>query len=195
MKKTVPVLSDSELIESLKNRKDNGIRLIYSSYKTEFIYFIRGKFQVNANEADEIFQASLVTLMENCISGKLTELTSTLKTYFFSIGRYKCLDYLKRKSRNNPFSFEQFVQIDDEDEERTSKEEFESRLELITSILKDLGEPCYPLLKLFYFEKRSWEEISGIMGYKDDHSAKNMKYKCMKKIKQIINQKLNKIDE
>lgn len=52
----------------------------------------------------------------------------------------------------------------------------------------NLGERCQLLLKLFYFERKTFKEIAEIMAM-DEASARNAKYRCqeqLKKMTQII---------
>ncbi len=46
-----------------------------------------------------------------------------------------------------------------------------------------MGEPCAPLLLLFYWDKLTWEDIALQLHYKDANSAKSQKYKCIQKLK------------
>jgi len=48
-----------------------------------------------------------------------------------------------------------------------------------------LGDACQQILRLFYFMKKSMEEITGIMGYKNADTVKNQKYKCMQRLKKV----------
>ena len=50
---------------------------------------------------------------------------------------------------------------------------------------KDTYQECKSLLKLFYFEKKSMEEISELINI-TDASARNKKYRCMQKLKTIV---------
>lgn len=177
---------DNEIINFLQSDLERGIDLIYSYYKIDFCSWIISKFNVAKEEAEEIFQASLLALIENLKSGKLSSFSSSLKTYLFSIGKNKCLDYLKKKKRYTVFSFYKFVLYDDGDQELIRKKEFEDKLNLVLEILEEIGPPCYVLLSMFYYENKNWASIANALGYKDEHSARSMKYKCIQKIRKLI---------
>jgi hypothetical protein len=49
-----------------------------------------------------------------------------------------------------------------------------------------LGEPCHELLGFYYFGRKTMEEISTIMGYKNPDTAKNQKYKCMERLRKMV---------
>ena len=60
------------------------------------------------------------------------------------------------------------------------------KLETIKKAIQDLGDPCKKLLELFYFNNLSNDEIAEIMDYKNGNTVKNLKYKCIQRIKKAI---------
>jgi len=60
------------------------------------------------------------------------------------------------------------------------------RIRKILKTIDALSEPCKTILELFYFKGYTIEEISQIMGYKNKNTTKNMKYKCIMKVKKIV---------
>jgi len=59
--------------------------------------------------------------------------------------------------------------------------------ELVSKAIESLGDPCKQLLELYYFENHSWETIAYLMKYSSAASARNQKYKCLERIRKIIN--------
>jgi DNA-directed RNA polymerase specialized sigma24 family protein len=62
----------------------------------------------------------------------------------------------------------------------------ENRLLLL---LERSGEKCLTLLRSFYFEKSSIQELKLRFGFRSEHSASVQKYKCIEKIRETIKQK------
>lgn len=58
--------------------------------------------------------------------------------------------------------------------------------ELVAKLVASLGEQCQQILRLYYFERRSMQEVAEITGFKDEQKARNKKYKCMKALKDLI---------
>jgi hypothetical protein len=52
--------------------------------------------------------------------------------------------------------------------------------------LNSLGEPCKSLLKAFYIEKKSMDQIALLFGYTNADNAKNQKYKCLMRLKKLF---------
>ena len=55
--------------------------------------------------------------------------------------------------------------------------------------LNSLGEPCRSLLKAYYLEMKSMNDIACDFGYTNADNAKNQKYKCLMRLKKIFSQK------
>jgi len=62
----------------------------------------------------------------------------------------------------------------------------ENNLELISQCFNRLGDPCRSLLDLFYYKKKSMEEIAVELNYKNAETAKNQKYKCMERLRKMV---------
>ena len=178
---------ETEIVKAFKKDTDLFIQLVYRYYHDDLIRWLHSKFKVNDNDAENIFQASVVKLYENIVQGKLKEFTSSPKTYFLGIGKNVYRDYSRRKKNVDSLAMEPYVKYEDPKDDIAQKVDFEEKLEQVENILKSMGPPCYPLLQLFYFEKKSWKDIAVRLSYKNANSAKNMKYKCEGKIRERIN--------
>ena len=65
----------------------------------------------------------------------------------------------------------------DIDEERNNKAK---------KALKALNQKCIEILQLFYYESKTMEEIASHFGFSSAKSARNQKYKCLEKAKQLL---------
>ena len=178
---------ETEIVNAFKKDTDLFIQLVYRYYHDDLIHWLYSEFKADDNDAENIFQASVVKLYENIVQGKLKEFTSSPKTYFFGIGKNVCRDYSRKKRNAVDFELAPYVKYGDPKDDIAQKVDFEEKLERVEKILKSMGPPCYPLLQLFYFEKKSWKDIADLLSYKNANSAKNMKYKCEGKIRERIN--------
>ena len=55
--------------------------------------------------------------------------------------------------------------------------------------LIELGEPCSELIKDFYINKLSMEQIAEKFGYTNADNAKTQKYKCLQRLKKYFFEK------
>ena len=173
------------IIARLRSDRKEALAELYQTYRTEFLRWIM-RYRCTAEEAKDAYQFAVLTFYENIMSGKLTLLNSSEKTYLFAIGKNKILE-MKRASNK-------LTEIDnleeslpdvsfDEDEQVDPK-----HLKRVALCMEKLGEPCVSLLKEFYYHCRSMEEIAKLLDYKNTDSAKNQKYKCLQRLRKLFNE-------
>jgi RNA polymerase sigma-70 factor (ECF subfamily) len=159
-----------------------GFEQAYLSYRDEFIMWANKNYYCDFEEARDVYQATVIQFYENVQSGKLTKLTSDLKTYLFAIG--------KNKIRELRDSGRRFREMQDryevtEDEDKVEKEVLFEQLE---SSLEALGNPCKRMLELYYYYKKSLTEIAETLEYKNSDTVKNLKYKCLGRLRKLYRQ-------
>ena len=74
-----------------------------------------------------------------------------------------------------------FVESDEEElKNRIEREEFIGR------IVSEMKSPCAELLRAFYWDRLSGQQIAQKLGYSNPDSVKTQKHKCMGKLKALI---------
>jgi len=130
-------------------------------------------------EAQDVFQDGVIILLEK-IKTPGFEFTSRVGTYLYSCCRNIWLKQLRKSSRKINSEYYEYYP--------TTEVEFElepdNLNEKLKTILDSLSESCLKLFKAFYYECKSWDVIANELGYITTSSAKNQKYKCLKKIQQ-----------
>jgi len=168
-------------ILEIRKNENAALRQLYSLYKTECIGWLTSKGNVQLEDAKEIFQTSVVILYDNVISGKLEQLNSNVKSYLIGICKNKAYELYRAQKKTRVT--DQFPTVRSYIMEGVSeKVELEERIDAMTLALNTLGDPCRLLLQLFYYKKKSMEEITGMMAYKNASTTKNLKYKCIKRL-------------
>jgi RNA polymerase sigma-70 factor (ECF subfamily) len=136
-------------------------------------------------DAREIYHYSVITLYENVVSKKLKMLNCSLKTYLFAIGRKKYLEKLKSERRfEKNLPEDALAQLPERQSDDVMVKE--RRLEKIERCLQQLGEPGRTILELYYYHGKSMQEIAMMLNYKNSATAKNLKYKCLNRLKKIV---------
>lgn len=183
-------MSDSkEIIAQLKSGDKTLLNTIYREYRGKFVGWAAKQFNANEEQAVEIFQDAVVTLYENVHSGKLKEITTTLQSYIFAIGRNKFLELTRYQKKNGNIEENTVIESADDDEDH---EEKNAVFEQVGNALNKLGPPCKTLLQYFYYEKKNMDDIADIMEYKNSATAKNQKYKCLQRLKKIVFEENNR---
>ncbi len=168
--------SDAFLLPLISRADSKAFNYLYKKH----FNMIRNLVEKNsgtADDASDLFQEVLIIIYEKVLDNRL-QLTCSLKTYIYSIARNKWLNKLKAQKRYTSFNnFESFISIEEETESAPTIN--------LDNLLNEIGEACRKLLILFYYKKRSMQEICKELNYSNADSVKNQKYKCMQRLKKM----------
>jgi RNA polymerase sigma factor (sigma-70 family) len=178
-------MTDSELVKLVRAGDVAGLSFVYEKYRKEFLNWIRKFSGCSTDEAQEFYQATTIILYENIMSSKVTELQSSLKTYLFGIGKNLTYQHHRKTQRMEKVKAEYMIEVELLAESRNAIQA-ELDLRVVAKCLSFIGEPCRQLLDFFYFRQKSMDEISTAMGYKNPETAKNQKYKCMERLRKMV---------
>ena len=180
-----------ELIERIKEGDNEVLMELYKQYRNPFINWAIQNFGSNAEEAKDVFQEVIVSFYSNIKSGRLTSLTSDVKTYLFAIGRFHLVNLYKKNSRQVTFSGLGLINVEEPYESSMeNKQEEEHIKETVKNLLNNQCKDCKKVLELYYFKELNMEQIAEEMGYKNANVAKKKKYECLKKVMQSVKNKI-----
>lgn len=183
-------MTDEALIQQIKSGDQKSLGMLYESYRQEFLRWVMKDFHCPEDDSKDIFQVAVLAVYENIQKGKLDHLTSSLKTYLFGVGKNLAHEWTRRNQRNQPFEPEHFLQAVATDE--PDRDALDAKLTLVSVCLSKMGPPCRDLLEQFYFGRKSMEELTLTLGYKNADSAKNQKYKCMGRLRKFYEEEYAK---
>ena len=174
--------TDKTIVENIRNGGDEGLIEIYKLYRSEFFSWSHRQFKLDEAASADLFQDSIIILRRNIVKGKLTSLTGSLKTYLFAIGKHQALSLLRREGKtvlNNDLVTLRLSEdfITDAPLKNQEKKNY------INHMLKGLGEPCYSILRMYYYDNFSMESIASHLNYKNEKVAKSQKLRCIKTLK------------
>jgi RNA polymerase sigma factor (sigma-70 family) len=179
------------IISDIKAGNQDRLVELYKLYRDEFIKWICYNNACSEDEAKDAFQEAIIIFYQNIHEGKITELTSGVKTYLFSIGRFKVLNGIKKTQRLVTFDRVPEINVMEPTEnpiDDSHNEEYNQ--ETIKKYLSLQCEDCQKVLKMFYFEGLDMKTIAEKMGYKNSDVAKKKKYECFKKLAVMVRQNL-----
>jgi len=190
MSKTKVQFTDEQFIDGLRTGSSEVLNSLYKKY-----YNIVLKFIVNNSgseeAAQEIYQETIIVLYENVQKSNFV-LSCQLQTYIYSVAKRLWLKQLKKNGKTFLFKDEgenDFVDLSEELEDHMNKE---SEIEQMNKSLTELGEPCGTLIKDFYVNRLSMDEIAEKFGYTNADNAKNQKYKCLQRLKKYFFENQNR---
>ncbi len=185
-------MNDNSLIDQIRSGDQKALGVLYADHRVEFLRWISRDFRCPDDDAKDIYQVAVLIVYENIHRGKLNQMTSTLKTYLFGVGKNLAHDWSRKNQRQQPFEQEAalYSLVTDPFGDDTIADD--SRLNLVSVCLKKLGPPCQELLEMFYFCKKSMEELTLSLGYKNADTAKSQKYKCMSRLRKYYEEECSK---
>jgi len=175
--------TDEAIIDGLKRRESGIIRYVYKEYYPTIKFLITTNSGTET-DAEDVFQDALVVLYRKIARENLI-LTSSFKTFLYSICRNLWLQRLDRRVFSN-----QFLEMEDmgdlqENQYFDQPEEDQDKYRLFQQHFLRLSEDCQKVLQLF-MSKISLKEIAEIMGFKTEKYAKTRKFMCKEKLKNSI---------
>jgi len=139
----------------------------------------------DVHDAKDIMQKSFLTLYHKIQTGTYENRSNALvSTYFQKICRYTMLNHARyaHKKKVQPIDIQKFDLADETSHLNWLDKNQQSDLQLK---LDQIGEKCKNLLLAFYWEDRSMKEIATMFELTYE-SAKNAKYRCLNKLKQLM---------
>jgi len=197
-------LTDTELVKLIQQNQDY-LGEVYKRCKSYCIQFMRKMTNGSKSdyELDDVFHDSMLVLYEKIIKGDF-ELTASLQTYLNSVCRFQLLNKLgkekgysdydehfgKDDDDENPMSYKTII-TDCLEEIEDPKESQFTAIERALIIMKDAGGHCYELLTLFWYHKKSMNELTQVFGYTNEVNTRNQKAKCQKRLEKIAFNEMN----
>jgi len=187
MQKPKEQFTDNDFMVGLLNGNNDVLSALYKKYYNIVLKFILYNSGTNA-AAQDIYQETIIVLFES-VKKPGFELKCQLQTYIFSIAKRLWLKELKKNGKTFLFKESEENNLVDVSEDLKEFDEKEAEIEKMNNSLIDLGEPCSELIKDFYINKLSMEEIAEKFGYTNADNAKTQKYKCLQRLKKIFFEK------
>lgn len=172
---------DRFLLQRLKENGQEAYLLLYQLYCPDLPRYVL-RNSGNREDAEDLFQETLLVLLHKIRKTDFT-LNSKLKTFLYAINRNQWLK--KIKSRDIPFSFEVFEQVDaltldviDIDVQQHHQPE-----NLIQRLFENITGHCVVLITRIFLKQHEHEALIKELGYKNSHTFQNQKYKCINQLR------------
>lgn len=168
-------MKEQEIFQKICNGDEKALETLYKKY-----YRMMTKLVMSNNgteeEAKDIYQEALIVFWQKATSKKLV-LTSKISTYLYSI----CLNlWRKELDRKKRLSNEEKDAIEYQGVEKREKER------IIRDCVNQLGDTCKLVLMYYYFDGMSMQDIATKLGFANTNTAKTKKYKCKKKLDNLV---------
>ena len=158
------------------------LEAIYVHYKSDFMAFVQ-KYALDEADLTDIYQSSILALYENVTQRKVQDIRATIKTYLFSIGKFKVFNLFKKQGKVERFDTSEY-------DRNNTYEMADLTLDRnnlhLTSAMNQLGSICRKLLIMSYYKGIKNKELLDHFDYKNDQSLRANKSKCLRKLRNEI---------
>ena len=175
-------MTNKEIIESIFNNDEKVIESLYNEYRSHFISWALLEYKISNEDSKDLFQEAMVVLVMKIQSDKIIEITTTLKTFLFGIGKQLIRNNLKLKYNRESRQQQYYLQSDEFDKIAQIDEDYG----VVIAELSCMKTPCKSILQHYYLDNMSLKEIALSLGYKSAQSVKVQKYRCLKTLKDTI---------
>ena len=169
-----------------ENTRNHALKVIYQTNKMKIYTYVLSN-SGNATEAKDVFQETIIAFYENVRDHKFKG-ESAISTYLYSIAKFKWLNQLKKKG----LITSHLEKLEKNDELYKNPLDIiiskEQKIQVI-EILSQLGDSCKKLLIENIYHDKSMKEIVKNSKYSSEQVARNKKYKCMQRLKELIAEK------
>ncbi len=188
--------SDQDLIADIQAggaRRQRAVNQLFRQY-TGFIFRGIKQYRLQELEAKDAYADAVVVLTDHVISGRF-EGRSKVSTYLFQIFSNKCVDQVRRnttyKSEQEKDWTHEFPDLPDSSKDFLNRliklEEFDQ----VKGLMEQLGERCKELIWAADYWGYKPDEIAEKMNFKTTKSAITAKYKCMERLRKLIQKQKN----
>ncbi|MCG8389313.1 MAG: sigma-70 family RNA polymerase sigma factor [Cytophagales bacterium] len=176
-------MKDKEIFERICSGDEKTLEYLYKKYyrmMTKMVISNSGSEQ----EAKDIYQDALVVFWQKAVSGNLV-LTSKISTYIYSICQNLWRKELDRKKR---------LTNEEKDSIEYAEHDKQERAKIINKCIHQLGDTCRKILMYYYFDGLSMQDIADQLGFANTNTAKTKKYKCKKKLDELVKSQYTESD-
>lgn len=176
-----------------------------SDEQGKVLAYLRKTFSVSDDDLNDIYQESSTALYMNIRDGKLSNLTSSLSTYFLRVCINQTLKFIGKRQKVVPLfndstitnkdafrpdKIDELYQLCTEDEEA---EKVTCLEKIVQSIIESMPDTCKNVFQGYYWDNLTTTTIADMYGFSNANSVKTQKYKCLQKFRSKYNELKNRI--
>ncbi|MBO9571571.1 MAG: sigma-70 family RNA polymerase sigma factor [Chitinophagaceae bacterium] len=179
-------MTDQELLDKFYKDHDNNLLGILFERYTLLLFGLSMKYLKNEEEAKDAVQQVFLKAITELKKYRV----QYFKSWLYMVAKNHCLMKLRERNRFSSEIKEEMVTVEDISNigEHVEKDK---RLELMSNSIEQLNTEQKQCVTLFYLEKKSYQEISAILGY-SILQVKSYIQNGKRNLKIIMEKKINK---
>lgn len=189
-----PLISNKELNDFLRDSREKSLRFLQGRYSN-----------LPMDDLEDVYQESSIALYQKIQTGELSELASSLYSYFLGI----CKNQTEKWIRDNHIQqifYKEETELNDADEninedrladldiwagtyemdEDCNSTEYQEFLDKVKEGVRNMPAPCNQVLWSYYWDDFSHKQIAELYGMKSEDVCKTQASRCKKKFSEFI---------
>ena len=179
--------SDREIISRLRSGGKDFEEVsdyLFQQY-LGYIPTLKNKLHLSVPELQDAYSDALVKLITQVKSGKFRG-ESKLSSYFYTIFYNASVDVSRKNTSYKNSPTEELFEYTATERDLYKIIETNDQMDFLMFHFEMIGDPCRRILMDWGYYGYSMEEIATRSKLSNAESARSMKYKCLKKLKQTI---------
>lgn len=183
--------NDAELFAAIRSGRHELLDELYVQHRAAFLTYAQRQLYATEDDAADCFQDAVIVFYKNTVSGRLTDLTCSIRTYLFAIGKRRVYRKNEKRHREVPSDPDAGIGLGNDpanelDMSLLNRFEDDHRKELLARALGKLGDTCRELLTLFYYHRYSIESVQHSLGLSSPGATRIKKMRCLDKLKKML---------
>lgn len=184
--------SPNALLMSLSEGHMAVLDQLYDDYRDDFLRWAGQRFQgINRDDLLDAWHDTMIMFYEQVRDKKLTNLTCEIKTFLFTIGYRRLLRMHKKSERIDLVEvFDANINIDHSINMSESEEMAEEQQIILMAAIRELPEKSRQILVMRFLDGKSIPQIMQEMSYASENAVSVTLSRGLKKLKEMISERM-----
>lgn len=187
---TSKILPDQELIKAIRSRggeEQAAMRMIYRQF---WGYTIKGQrqYRISEEETVDAYEDALIGLSRQLQKPDF-QLEGSIGGYLYRAFCNRCVDRVRKTTSLPTETLDHANLLPSKAQTILQKLLVEEEVAALIALMDKLGGKCKQLLLDAEYYGYSIDELVSRLGFKDANSLASQKYRCMKKLRELIKKK------
>lgn len=183
--------TDKEIIEKIhKGGMDFEEISLYLFHSLKgFLPQIKQKLNLPQQQMQDAYADALVKLIRKLRDGSFRG-ESKISSYFYKIFYNTAVDVSRKNSSNKNIETLELLEHDARERDLLNMIDNKDEVAQVVKVINSMGDLCQRILMDWGYYGYSMAEIATRSDLSNAESARSMKYKCLKKLRELLNTKM-----
>lgn len=183
--------SDSTAVEMIKaGGKDfEEISMVLFRQFSGFIPQIKSKLHLSQHDIQDAYSDALVKMIRQVRDGSFRA-DSKLSSYFYRIFYNTGVDVSRKNTSNKNMQTTELSEFNAREKDLLALIEKKDEARLVIKVIDSMSDVCKKILMEWGYYGYNMTEIADRCQLKNPESARSMKYKCLKSLRELLNNKM-----